>query len=205
MSMNTAVLWEFWPDPESRRRLRSRLRFATLALSVLIVATAWTLFEVIGGMVGVAIMLTLVISVESWGKSLALDAEPQRVMQRGRLLEFSGPDLYRRPVDDEAFEHEAGETSASVSLDDLDWISVYPAITRTEQDHPAEFHLVVDMGLRGGDRCCASFNRRIPFRIEGERSLAEVLSTRFTDRWRDPPAEDPFGELDERRLADWDL
>lgn len=93
-----------------------------------------------------------------------------------------------------------------IALSDVAWGSVYPATTRADgiAGPPVGFHLVVDLARSDGSRVCIVFDRRIAFRVAGERALVagvrEVLGDR---RWREPPAADAFGEIDERRLADW--
>lgn len=223
------IVWQHVPDPVGRRRLRTRVRFGALAVSVLLVVGAWRTLGVTAGLVAVGVMLVVTVLVEAWGRS-SPEVGAQRIWLDDDELCVEGPEVYRRGPSDDAFEldhapegrerdaeddGEPDERSESdgpmalpvVALGDIASGTVYPATTRADgvAGPPVGFHLVVDLERSDGSRMCIVFDRRIPFRVAGERALAEAVRETLGDRrWRDPPAADVFGELDERRLADWE-
>ena len=218
------ILWQHVPDVAGRRRLRTTVRFGTLATMVLLLVIGWQLFGVTGGLVALLVMVTATLLVEAWGRSTP-ETGPQRIwLDMGELC-VEGPDVYRRIPGEEAFERDevdpvdvdvdddvedAGDADEPlalpvVDLTDVARASVYPATTRTEgvEGPPVGFHLVVDLTTRDGSRRCIVFDRRIPFRVSGELALVDAVRRVFGDRWHEPPEHDTFGEIDERRLADW--
>lgn len=202
--MPPVVVWEFVADAAGRRRLLTRARFTLLAVGVVAVAAGWRLGGLLGGLIALAVVLLVVMVVESWGRS-APDAGPQRMWIDGGALHVEGPDLYVRDAGAEAFEHRPLDGGAVLVLDDVVWASVYPSTTRDHDAKPTpppEFHLVVDTCDADGVRRCIVFDRRIPFRIPAELDLVDAVRA-VVDQWREPSTVDAFGELDERRLADW--
>lgn len=228
MSSRPTILWQYVPDVAGRRRLRSQVRFGSLGVLVVLVASAWWLLGVTAGLVAVLVMVLVTVAVEAWGRSSPDDPGPQRVWLDAGELCVEGADVYRRDPGDDGFvgeDHEDHEDEGDggdgggvddqrvdapmafplAALTDVAWASVYPATTRAEglEGPPVGYHLVVDLGLRDGARRCAVFDRRIPFRVGGELALADAVRGAFGDRWRPPPPVEPFGEPDERRLGDW--
>jgi hypothetical protein len=208
----TRTVWAFEPDLAGRRRLLVRARLVLLAVTVIGVGLALGRSGVLAGLITLAVALLIAMVVESWGRSTP-DAGPQEVWLEADTLLVEGPDLYVRVTDDptadmgfERAEYPAGGVIEVGELSQVAWASVYPSTTRLDDVRPApplEFHLVLDVQMRDGDRRCVVFDRRIPFRIGGEVALAEAAATLFGHRYRQPPIDDPFGEIDERRLADW--
>lgn len=207
------IVWQFVPDVVGRRRLRTRVRFGVLAVAVLGVAAGWTVAGLAGGFVALLVMLTVTLLVEAWARS-APEAGVQRIwLDQGELC-VEGPEVFRRAADDDGFEVDplpdgAGDPGAIealpvVALVDVTAASVYPSTTKDSSGAGpgTHHHLVVDLELGDASRCCVVFDRRIPFRIAGERSLVEAVRRLVGDRWRDRPGE-PFGEIDRRRLSDW--
>jgi hypothetical protein len=204
----TRTIWAFEPDVAGRRRLLVRARLVLLAVTVVTVGLSLGRFGVLGGLIALAVALLIAMVVESWGRSTP-DAGPQEVWLEAGSLVAEGPDLYVRAVDDDGFErheHPSGDVIEVGHVADIAWASVYPSTTRLDDVRPApppEFHLVLDVQTRDGERRCVVFDRRIPFRIGGEVALADAAATLLGDRYREPPIDDPFGEIDERRLGDW--
>jgi hypothetical protein len=215
------IVWQFVPDVAGRRRLRSQVRFGTLAATVTLVGLAWWVFGVAGGLVAVLVMLTLTFLVEAWGRSTPDDVGPQRIWLDAGELCAEGADVYQQAPGDDGFERDERDEHDDdhldeqvgdgpmalpvVALTDVAWASVYPATTRADgvEGPPVGHHLVLDLGTRGGGRCCIVFDRRIPFRVAGEVGLVDAVRLLVGDRWRAPPPPDPFGAPDERRLGDW--
>ncbi|CAN5602507.1 hypothetical protein BH23ACT3_BH23ACT3_13440 [soil metagenome] len=204
----TRTVWAFEPDVAGRRRLLVRARLVLLAMSVVAVGVALGRFGLLGGLIAFAVALLIAMVVESWGRSTP-DAGTQELWLEADTLLVEGPDLYVRAADDDGFErqdHPPGAIIEAVEVAEIAWASVYPSITRLDDVRPTpppEFHLVLDLQLGDGERRCVVFNRRIPFRIRGEVALEEAAATLFGHRYRRPPIDDPFGEIDERRLSDW--
>lgn len=201
-----SLVWQFVPDVARRRRTLWLLRFAVVVVAAASLLLGWRVGELAGVLVGLAATMLVVLVVESWGRS-APDVGPQRLWLDGGVLRFEGPEVYDR-VGGEAFEcDDDGDTNALVHLDVLDWIAVYPATTRSDGDAgrpTVDFHLVVDTCTSDRVRRCVVFDRRIPFRLAGERGLADAVASAAGDRWVTRPPDDPFGELDRRRLGDWE-
>ncbi|MEX2626323.1 MAG: hypothetical protein WD225_05530 [Ilumatobacteraceae bacterium] len=225
------IVWQHVPDTVGRRRLRTRVRFGALAVTVLLVVGAWQALGVAAGLAAVGVMLVVTVLVEAWGRSTP-ETGAQRIWLDAGELCVEGPDVYRREAGEDAFECDdvdvddedvAGGSASDGDLDagsdadhpmalpvvelgDIAWGTVYPATTRADgiAGPPVGFHLVVDLARSDGSRVCIVFDRRIPFRVRGEQALSEAVREVVGDRrWREPPAEDAFGEIDERRLADW--
>jgi len=199
------VVWEFVADVAARRRVLLRLRIGVVGLAVVAVAVSLGRFGVLGGLIALAVSLLVAMTVESWGRS-APDAGPQRLWVDAGVLCAEGPDIYCRAPGAEVFELRPGTSPEVVDLEEVAWASVYPSTTRLDDAGPTppmEFHLVVDLCLHDHERRCVVFDRRIPFRIPGERSLADAVDGLVDAGRRDPDPEDSFGELDLRRLADW--
>lgn len=201
MSDDRDLVWAHQPDPGARRRVRSQVRFAGLAVSVLFVVLGWTLFDIAGGLAGVAVMLFVTVTVESWARGGPDERAHVLWVDHLDVLCADGPELYVH--DGEGFEHIAEPPEQIIDLADVSWASVYPSTTDGEPGG-REFHLVVDLSHRDGGRRCLVLDRRIPFRIGGELGLALGVHELVGDRWRDPDdVPDTFGELDGRRLTDW--
>lgn len=204
----TRSIWAFEPDVVGRRRVLVRARLVLLAATVVSVGLSLGRFGVLGGLIALAVALLLAMVVESWGRS-SPDAGPQEVWIEAGTLLVEGPDLYLRAVTDDGFEreeHPPGSVIEVADVAEVAWASVYPSITRFEEAGPTpppEFHLVLDLQMRSSERRCVVLDRRIPFRIGGEVALAEATASLFGDRYREPPIDEPFGEIDHRRLADW--
>lgn len=193
------LVWGHLPDPVARRRLRSQVRFTALVISLLLVLLGWAVLGVAGGLAGVAVMVLVTLTVESWARG-GRDETVHRIWVEGDMLCADGPELFVR--DGDGFEHVPDPPVAVADLDRLEQVSVYPSIT--DDDGRREFHLVVDLADRDGERRCLVLDRRIPFRIAGELGLVTALHELVGPIWRDPDGlHDTFGELDQRRLADW--
>lgn len=207
--MQTIEVWAFGPDVERQRTVRSAVRLVAVALGATAVVAGAVLGGVPGGFAGVAVLAALTLATGWWARGV-VDAGPQRVVlveRDGVAEEFvvEGPEVYERAVGDDGFElqdHPSG--FAHLDLRDAIAVSVYPAVTHSEiASGPAVgFHLVLDTTRADGSRRVAAFDRRIPFRISGERALADAVAEVCGDRWIPEPG-DTFGELDRRRLADW--
>lgn len=202
------VIWEFVADVAARRRALLRLRIGVIGLAVVAVGLSLGRFGVLGGLIALAVSLLVAMTVESWGRSTP-DAGPQEVWLEAGTLFVEGPDLYVRVATDDGFEREEHPLGAVIEVADMAEVaraSVYPSLTRFDEvgpTPPPEFHLVLDLQMRSGERRCVVLDRRIPFRIGGEVALAEAAAALFGDRYREPPIDDSFGELDRRRLSDW--
>lgn len=199
------VVWVHRPDPLMRRRVRTQVRFGALGVSVLLVALGWVVFGVAGGLAGLALMVFITLTVESWARG-GPDDTAHWIWLDGQMLCADGPELYVREVGADAFEHVPEPPGRVIRLDELAWASVYPSVT--DDQGRRDFHLVVDLATGDGERRCLVLDRRIPFRIGGELALAEAIGHLVGHRWRDPSGDDTFGddafgELDRRRLADW--
>lgn len=201
-----SVLWEFVPDPAALQRRRTLVRLVALAASVVLVWAGWISFGPPGGMVALVVMLIVNLTVHAWSRGLVVGG-PQRVLLDDGVLVFEGPEVFVRTAGDDGFESVEAD---SISLAFADRVTVYPSTTRFDDGAAGltQFHLVVDVATSDGDRWCASFDRRIPFRIAGELGLVEAISDAAAHRWRDADSavfddEDNFGELDRRRLDDW--
>lgn len=193
------LVWVHLPDPDARRHVRTQVRFGALGVSVLLVAVGWTVLGVAGGLAGVAVMLLVTVTVESWARG-GPDEIEHRIWVEDGMLCADGPELFEH--DGDGFEHIAEPSIGVGRLDELRWASVYPSVT--DDEGRRDFHLVVDLVDRDGERRCLVLDRRIPFRIGGELALAAAVHGVVGHRWREPSElDDTFGELDERRLADW--
>jgi hypothetical protein len=203
----TRTIWAFEPDVAGRRRVLVRARLVLLALAVVAVGIALGRFGVLGGLIALALAVLIALLVESWGRSTP-DAGPQEVWLEAGSLLVEGPDLYVRAAAADGFdreEHPPGEIVEVGELAQVARASVYPSTTRLDvrPTPPPEFHLVLDLQMHDGERRCVVLDRRIPFRIGAEVALAHAAAALFGHRYREPPIDDPFGEIDRRRLADW--
>lgn len=195
------TLWSHRPDPAVRRRTRTRVRFGTLAVNLVLVRVGWSWFGVAGGLAGVGVMLLTALMVERWARHDPDDTAQWIWLDRDGLC-ADGPELFEH--DGEAFEFVPEPPDRVIRVDAISWASVYPSIT--DADRRRDFHLVVDLGAADGDpRRCLVLDRRQPFRIGGETALARAIRDLVGDRWVDPvDVVEPFGEIDRQRLSDWE-
>lgn len=200
-------IWSYTPDVAGERRRRQVVRSAALLVSLAAIVVGWTVFGPLGGFAGVAILLVVAVLGIWWVRDV-VDAGVQRVAVRGdipavRELVVEGATGWVRAVDEPGFEIADGDVVV-LPVGNAARVSVYPSVTEGDRDIGGgmQFHLVID--VRDADGTCrvAAFDRRIPFRIPVERALAEEIATLAGPEWDDEP-DDPFGEVDRRRRADW--